>query len=64
MKSKDLTPLIMWFILFSGAIVLAFIRLYRIFGVWQEYPVYLDIIFICLYLLGEDKGHILNNKYS
>ena len=50
MKDKDLTPLIMWFILFFGVIVLAVIRLYRIFDDWQGYPAYLDIIFICLYL--------------
>ena len=51
MKSKDFTPLIMWFILFSGVIVFAVIRLNRIFGVWFGYPAYLDIIFISLYLL-------------
>lgn len=51
MKSKDLTPLMMWFILFVGVIVLAFIRFNRIFGVWHKYPAYLDIIFISLYLL-------------
>jgi len=50
MKDKDLTPLIMWFILFFGVIVLAGIRFYRIFDDWQGYPAYLDIIFICLYL--------------
>ncbi|MFH0730604.1 MAG: isoprenylcysteine carboxylmethyltransferase family protein [Pseudomonadota bacterium] len=50
MKRKDVTPLIMWFILFIGVIVIAFIRLYRIFGDWKGYPVYLDIIFVCLYL--------------
>jgi protein-S-isoprenylcysteine O-methyltransferase Ste14 len=50
MKSKDLTPLIMWFILFLGVIALAFIRLFRIFGGLQGYPAFLDIIFICLYL--------------
>jgi len=50
MKSKDLTPLIMWCILFFGVIVLAFIRLYRIFVDWKGYPAYLDITFICLYL--------------
>lgn len=51
MKNKDLTPLIMWFILFAGVIVLASIRLNRIFGVLHDYPAYLDIIFISLYLL-------------
>jgi len=51
MKNKDLTPLIMWFVLFAGIIVLASIRLNHIFGVLQDYPAYLDIIFISLYLL-------------
>lgn len=51
MKSKDLTPLIMWFILFAGVIVIASVRLNRIFGVLHDYPAYLDIIFISLYLL-------------
>ena len=50
MRDKDFTPLIMWFILFFGVIVLAVIRLYRTFDDWQGYPTYLDIIFICLYL--------------
>lgn len=50
MESKDFTPLIMWFVLFVGVIVLAFIRLYRIFGVWHQYLACLDIIFISLYL--------------
>ncbi len=49
-ERKDITPLIMWFLLFAGIIVLAFIRLNRIFGVSGEYPVYLDILFISLYL--------------
>ena len=50
MKSKDLTPLIMWFILFAGVIALALIRLNRIFGVLHDYPASLDLIFISLYL--------------
>jgi protein-S-isoprenylcysteine O-methyltransferase Ste14 len=41
----------MWFILFAGVIILASIRLNRIFGVLHDYPAYLDIIFISLYLL-------------
>jgi lipid-A-disaccharide synthase-like uncharacterized protein len=51
MKGRDFTPLIMWFVLFGGIIVLAFIRLSRNFSVWHECPVYLDTIFISLYLL-------------
>ena len=50
-KRRDVTPLIMWLVLFAGIIVLAFIRLNRIFGVWDEYPVNLDTIFISFYLL-------------
>jgi protein-S-isoprenylcysteine O-methyltransferase Ste14 len=51
MKRKDFTPLIMWFILFAGIIVLAIIRLSRNFSGWDEYPVHLDTIFISMYLL-------------
>ena len=51
LKSKDLTPLIMWFVLVVGIIVIAFIRLSRSFGVWNEYPINFDIIFISLYIL-------------
>jgi protein-S-isoprenylcysteine O-methyltransferase Ste14 len=51
MKSKDFTPLIMWFVLVTGIIVLAFIRLSRISGVWDEFPVNFDSIFISFYIL-------------
>lgn len=50
-KKRDITPLIMWLVLFVGIIVLAFIRLDRLFRELNEYPAYLDIIFIGLYLL-------------
>ena len=50
-NKKDITPLIMWLILFTGIIVLAFIRLNRLFGFLNGYPGYLDVIFIALYLL-------------
>ena len=50
-KKKDITPLIMWFVLFAGIVVLAFIRLHHLFGVLNEYPAHLDIIFIGSYLL-------------
>ena len=50
-KSKDLTPLIMWFCLVTGIIVLAFIRPGRIRSISGEYPVGLDSIFISLYVL-------------
>ena len=50
-KKRDITPLIMWLILFTGIIVLAFIRLNRLFGSLNGYPGYLDVIFTGLYLL-------------
>jgi protein-S-isoprenylcysteine O-methyltransferase Ste14 len=50
-KKRDFTPLIMWLALFAGIVVLTFIRLNRLSGVWHKYPAYLDIIFIGLYLL-------------
>lgn len=50
-KKGDITPLIMWLVLFVGIIVLAFIRFNRLSRNLNEYPVYLDIILIGLYLL-------------
>jgi protein-S-isoprenylcysteine O-methyltransferase Ste14 len=41
----------MWFVLFAGIILIAFIRINRIFAVWNEYPVNFDTIFISLYIL-------------
>ena len=41
----------MWFVLFVGIIVVAFIRFNRFFGALHEYPAYLDSIFISLYFL-------------
>jgi protein-S-isoprenylcysteine O-methyltransferase Ste14 len=51
MKSKDYTPLVMWFCLVVGIIVLAFIRSSRAIGVWNETPVNFDNVFISLYIL-------------
>lgn len=51
MKRKDFTPLLMWFGLVMGIIVLAHIRLSRISGVWDDYPVNCDTIFIGFYIL-------------
>lgn len=51
MKSKDLTPLIMWFVLIAGIVVISFIRLSRSLSIWDGYPVDFDIIFIGLYIL-------------
>ncbi len=50
-KKRDIAPLIMWFILFAGIIVLSFIRLDRLSYNSNEYPTYLDIIFIGFYLI-------------
>ena len=50
-EKRDIAPLIMWLVLFVGIIVLSFIRLNRLFGNSNEYPTYLDIIFIGLYLI-------------
>jgi protein-S-isoprenylcysteine O-methyltransferase Ste14 len=51
MKSKDYTPLAMWFCLQMGIILLAFFRSIRSIGVWNEYPVDFDNVFIGLYIL-------------
>jgi len=51
MKSKDFTPLIMWFCLLIGIILLAFIRSSRTTGLWNEYIVNFDIVFIISYIL-------------
>jgi protein-S-isoprenylcysteine O-methyltransferase Ste14 len=51
MKSNDFIPLIMWFCLLTGVILLAFIRLSRMIGVSNQYPINLDAIFISLYIL-------------
>lgn len=51
MKNKDVTPLIMWFFLLAGILVIAFIRHSRTVGVWNEYSVDLDTVFIGSYIL-------------
>jgi len=51
MKSKDFTPLILWLCLFTGILVLAFLRPNRIIGIWNEYRLDPDTIFIGLYIL-------------
>ena len=50
MKRKDFIPLIMWFVLITGIVVLSFIRLRRAFVVWDEWPINFDAIFISLYI--------------
>ena len=49
-ERKICVPL-MWFVLFAGIILIAFIRISRIFAVWNKYPVNFDTIFISLYIL-------------
>jgi protein-S-isoprenylcysteine O-methyltransferase Ste14 len=51
MKSKDYTPLVMWFCLLSGIIVLSFMRSSRAIGIWKEYPINFDSVFIGLYIV-------------
>ena len=51
MKERDFTPLIMWFILVAGIIVLALTRPARMAGVWDEYGINFDTVFIGLYIL-------------
>jgi protein-S-isoprenylcysteine O-methyltransferase Ste14 len=51
MKSKDFKPLIMWLCLVTGIIVIAFIRPSRMVGLWNEYIVDFDTVFISLYIL-------------
>ena len=50
-KKKDFIPLIMWFILVSGIITLAFLRRSRILYVLDDFPVNFDNVFNGLYIL-------------
>ena len=50
-KDKDLTPLIMWFILLAGIVVLTFIRLQRMAGAADTSVSYWDVLFIGLYTI-------------
>ncbi len=51
MKGKDFTPLIMWFCLLAGIVALSFTRSGRMPGIWNEYPLSPDTIFIGLYVV-------------
>jgi protein-S-isoprenylcysteine O-methyltransferase Ste14 len=51
MKGKDFTPLIMWFFLASGIVVLAFIRPGRMIGIWDGCRVNFDTVFVASYIL-------------
>jgi protein-S-isoprenylcysteine O-methyltransferase Ste14 len=50
MKNRDYTPLIMWFCLVAGIIILALIRPDRATGAWNGSAVNLDTVFIGCYL--------------
>jgi protein-S-isoprenylcysteine O-methyltransferase Ste14 len=51
MKHRDLTPIVMAFLLLLGIVVLAFLRLRRLPGIWIDCPVNLDLLLIGLYIL-------------
>ena len=51
MRSKDVVPLIMWFCLLAGIIVIAIIRPSRITTIWNEWPVNFDTIFVSFYIV-------------
>ena len=50
MKEKDFTPVIMWFCLSAGVIVLAFVRSSRVAGTWNEHFIPFDFMFVALYI--------------
>jgi protein-S-isoprenylcysteine O-methyltransferase Ste14 len=50
-KSKDFTPLVMWFCLLTGIIVLAVTRSSRVISVWNEYLVNFDTVITGWYIL-------------
>jgi len=51
MKRKDLTPALMSVLLLLGIVALALVRHWRIPNLWVKYPVNLDTVFACLYVL-------------
>jgi protein-S-isoprenylcysteine O-methyltransferase Ste14 len=51
MKRHDITPMIMWVCLLAGILTLSFFRLKRTTGIWNEYAVNFDIVFIGLYII-------------
>jgi len=51
MKSKDYTPLVMWFSLWTAIIVLGIFRSSAQRGVWKTGPIDFDFVFIGLYLV-------------
>lgn len=51
MKGRDINPLVMWFCLVTGIVVLAFIRPSRVPNVWFGFAINFDNIFISSYIL-------------
>lgn len=51
LKNMDLAPLIMWFCLFAGIVMVSVKRIYDLWGASPTYPVYLDVFLIGAYLL-------------
>jgi protein-S-isoprenylcysteine O-methyltransferase Ste14 len=51
MKRKDFTPALMSILLLLGIVALALVRHWRIPNLWVKYPVNLDSVFACLYVL-------------
>lgn len=51
MENRDVKPLIMWFCLVTGIIVLAFVRPIRMASIWGGHTVNFDYVFISLYIM-------------
>jgi hypothetical protein len=51
MKKEDYAPIVMWFCLFTGIIVLAFTRPARLISVLSDYPINFDTAFMISYIL-------------
>jgi len=51
MKKNDFTPLVMWVSLLLGIILIAYIRSGRTSGLWNDYPLNFDNLFIGAYIL-------------
>jgi len=62
MRKNDLTPLIMWFILLAGIIVLSYIRPGRLINIWNEPLINPDTLFIFLYILWMSAEFVVSGK--
>ncbi len=51
MKRRDVTPLVMWMVLFAGIIAVAWFRQGRAPRLWAPYPVNVDLLFVATYLV-------------